>query len=493
MSHDININELIGKLVDLELTDEQLKRMLKFTLSFPRPGDLLWAAPATDNMSRIVKKFDALGRLLDLVRAMAPETEDEAETAYFQGVIAKLEKLSIKADGADASVADETARQRKYEDFVVAVTSREQRVLSLRRTPPVRVKVDPLSVASANTFNRLHEEGLLVIDDIRAFGMHLFRILFGSETADEERTKMLRDFAARYQKAKDNDDTILRFFLQFAEAEDTRVLAEYPWELLNIPENAIRLEDETTWPAKPTFIFQDKDVTLVRTPRDLSNTRKVVLKPKPIKVLLVDARAENQRQDATLTSWTTDKRLEAITFKRLQQEATSGAIREGCRDMHVVHFIGHGVTAREDSLQLHLDEQLTYTAVSTSLKLGGVRLLILQAPPKQRATYAVLCRIASRLLSDDSNELQGVMAMQFEQGRSEDFAIELYASMLRGESIEVAIQNARGKLGQERGEFGSPVLLLRNWGTPIAGAPQAAAGATARTANTVSVRTEVDQ
>ncbi len=251
----------------------------------------------------------------------------------------------------------------------------------------------------------------------------------------------------------------LRFDLtQPAETE----LARLPWELLYHPEQQQFLTHSEQTPVV-RYLTPEKPVPDFELPARL---RILVVAASPSDQEALALANEVQR---IRTTWNRDD-LEVIVLEHADQTRLRRALQG--RDLHVLHFMGHGhFDPIQQEGQLILESEDGHSDKVASAELAAwlrnhrsLRLVVLNACSSgQIGTGEPFAGVAAALVKAG---VPGVVAMRrpMPDGRAIQFTEALYTRMAAGHPVEAAIATARTELAAIDGAsdvWSTPILLAR--------------------------------
>lgn len=293
----------------------------------------------------------------------------------------------------------------------------------------------------------------------KAFGERLFRAVFAGDVG-----KLL----LRSRDLVETADKALRIQLRIDPA--AAALAALPWEYLYVPDwqRFPALSDQTpivryielTQPVRPLQTTQPlRILAVVANPQDAP----------PLQVEQEWERLQNALSALQTCGMVILERLAQPTLPSLQNR-----LREV--DIHILHFIGHGLFAperAEGSLLFENEQRLAHRVtaeqLATLLHDEELHLVYLNACEGARSgAEDAFAGVAQMLVQQG---VAAVLAMQFAVSDSAAIALahEFYQAIADGYGVDAAISEARKALygltqeqaGQSLTEWGTPVLYLR--------------------------------
>lgn len=287
------------------------------------------------------------------------------------------------------------------------------------------------------------------LDEAIELGENLFRFIFRGE--------VLAEWRAVYRAAVDSG-YFIRLTLNFT-TRDSQDLLYWPWEVLRDPERS-------------QFLVLDEYVTLVRrvggpVPRPRT------IKP-PLRILGVMSQPANapalenavaERDALTRAVRAMDNRVTLTWVSPATPREVIRELRDGEYD--VLHYIGHakqtgdeGIFVLEsgegDTMPLTADELAT-RADHPNLSMVVLNACETGAPASEQHAFKSLARSLMRQLN-----IPTVIANRFVIGdeAAYRFAEQFYATLLAGDSVEIATSRARRAMAEtRRPDWLSPMLL----------------------------------
>lgn len=331
------------------------------------------------------------------------------------------------------------------------------------------VQMDPLRLRTIRLFRNWIESGSQIErEGLEVLGSHLYQAIFTGDIA--------RCFEDAVKDSSTNNRLRVRLLFQ---AKANR-LANLPWEYLFKPE---------TDTSKGYFLSTRTQLTLFRfMPGE--GPRQIALSKAPLKVLVVFAEPDDQtgeergaeRPDiATITS-EMKKLFEEIHGQvEFLKNPTATSLPEMLDKFnpHVMHFIGHGVVARntnksriaimDDNGKLILVSDDLFARYVENTGERDLRLVFLHQTEcihhldiDYKENYASFAGMAPALLKAN---IPAVVAMQFpiRYPEAKKFFESFYKELAAGNDIDSAVQTGREKISldpkySETHIFGTPVL-----------------------------------
>lgn len=290
--------------------------------------------------------------------------------------------------------------------------------------------------------------------DPKSFGTRLYEAVF----ADGVGKVFVRSLDAARRS-----DTGLRLRLRLS---DTPELADLPWEYLYATDLVRHpaLSDQTPLVRYLELPLAEPTLTAGLPLHVLG----VVAAPSDLPPLNNDqewTRLQTALADLQTRNLITLERLERATTAALQRR-----LRQG--DVHILHFIGHGLfDPEQDTGGLFFETETGQSHLLSAERLGtllhdhsALRLVFLNACEGARGgTHNVFRGVAQTLVQQG---LPAVLAMQFPVSDQAAIALshEFYKALADGYGVDAAVTEARKALyaaGDER-EWGTPVLFSRS-------------------------------
>ena len=288
----------------------------------------------------------------------------------------------------------------------------------------------------------------------RTFGERLYTALF---------TDPIEQLFRRSLDAANRQDAGLRVRLRLGDAP---ALAALPWEFLYSPslDRFLALSDAT--PVIRYLELAQPEAALAVAP--------------PLNILTVVADPSDVQQLDVEQEWsrlqTATRELEARNLVRLDRlpKATPGALQQRLRqaDVHILHFIGHGLFDAQTGAGALVFEQETGKSVLLSgSQLGALlhdqrslRLVFLNACEGAATSPGLPFAGVAQQLVQQSNP--AVLAMQFAVSDAAAVALasEFYRALADGAPVDTATSEARKAVyaAGEEFEWGTPVLFSRS-------------------------------
>lgn len=301
----------------------------------------------------------------------------------------------------------------------------------------------------------------------------------GIRRADTPQTQLTREFGSKLFRALFDGDLLGSFRSSLEEAgrqgrglrlrlhmNETPALAQLPWEYLHNP-------------SLNEFLALGRDTPVIRY-LEIARVIPSLLVKSPLRILVIISSPRGVAELNTKDEWgrlskalapLQDSRrvvleqLETASLKTLQKRLQG-------KDIHVLHFIGHGGfdPTSQDGLLLFEDENKNQVPVSGE-NLGvllhnhrPLRLAVVNACDGARSSKDdPFAGVAQSLVRKG---LPGVIAMQFEI--SDDaaivFAEGFYTALASGYPVDAALVEARTAIyvKQLGAEWGTPVLFMRS-------------------------------
>ncbi|NER04766.1 MAG: CHAT domain-containing protein, partial [Okeania sp. SIO3C4] len=289
---------------------------------------------------------------------------------------------------------------------------------------------------------------------ITKVGEALFEALFDSQLRE--------DFLAYYQEVVKKQQQILAVILEINEVAMPEVVA-YPWELMCLPQKYNQGE---------IYLATDRKLNFYRCRYQLEESEKLSIninEGEKLKIALVVSKPTVDSQLSNVEYQEVQQYLKRVDSQQEQVEFLP--VMDGLNFYDIVerleankpdifHFIGHGQLVDkegEDVGQVALVNEFGEADWKDARMFGQLfsghtpKIVVLQAceTGKQSETNA-FSSVAFRLM------LQGipvVLAMQYKVSNQTaiSFVKEFYAKIIEGNSVEMAVQKARFKLGVENG------------------------------------------
>ena len=350
-------------------------------------------------------------------------------------------------------------------------------------TPKGTIDQDEMKKLSIKFFHKMLADGNITSrDELILLGSYLYELLFDIDASSI--------FKEDFDNVK--RDEYLRLVLEFE--KDADELAEFPWEY-------IYYSSRRGWGQQGFFLANESKLILTRhVPLD---KRLKNLEPdnKPLRILIVVSKPENDENGQELGSILESKVLDSITGLQknfpqaiethILEKPTLAKFGEKLIAVkpHVLHFIGHGyhdgekgwlAFVKEDDFNMadwRSDGVLASLLTEPSLLTGQddrdyqpPRLVFLHACEGARSTsYKTFGGMALKLVK---SRIPAVVAMQYkvENAVANLFAETFYQLLGEGKPIDEAVQAGRRKLSTYLAEgekfssraFGSPVVFLQS-------------------------------
>ena len=304
-------------------------------------------------------------------------------------------------------------------------------------------------------------------EQIQKVGESLFEALFDKDLRE--------DFLYFYTEVVKKKKQILQVILEINEIAMPEVVA-YPWELMCLPEK---------YNQGDIHFATDRKLSFFRCRYQLKDEAKLSIKVnqgEPLKISLVVSKPTSDPQLNNVEYQEVNEYLKSldnlennIKFLPLMNSASFSQIVERLEEdtPDIFHFIGHGQLIEKNGEDIG---QIAFVndagkadwkdAKMFSQLFSGhtPKIVILQAceTGKQSETNA-FSSVAFRLM------LQGipvVIAMQYKVSNqtATSFVTEFYSQIIKGNSVEVAVQKSRSKLamdnGYEKRDFAIPVIYM---------------------------------
>ncbi len=381
------------------------------------------------------------------------------------------------------------------EQIEYSETGIDSKVLS---TIESEFRLDPLALLSVERLSHWIHTGVKVdeqnpkaeptckVDDLRALGLHLYRVLF-------ENRKIRERFESLYQKfeAAHAANPTLRLRLELEFGEGMEWLAALPWEFLYVSLGK-DLAEGVFLAGERTDLLLTRRLSLPPiTERKLEKQLRILIATcRPGKLDTIDEKEINAviaKIDGLrhpLRERVQIIQLHGANYSRLR-DAIQGKIRnedgtyKEIGPPHVVHFIGHGkegklALMKYDQEDADYDpaeggEQYRWTGANQIrglFKESQVRLVFLHACKGAASeSIEVLRSVAREILRE---RIPAVVAMQFNISNSDAgvFAQTFYEELGKGKDVDDAVKSGRIKLGSlfppwEHPRFGTPVVYLQ--------------------------------
>ena len=302
---------------------------------------------------------------------------------------------------------------------------------------------------------------------IQKVGEALFEALFDKDLRE--------NFLSFYTEIVKKKKQILQVILEINETAMPEVVA-YPWELMCLPEK---------YNQGDIHFATDRKLSFFRCRYQLNDEAKLSIKinqEEPLKIALVvskptsDPQLNNvEYQEISKYLKSLDNQENNVKFLPLMDSVNFSQIVETLEEdtPDIFHFIGHGQLIEKNGEDIGQIAFVNNTGKAdwkdakmfSQLFSGHIpKIVILQAceTGKQSETNA-FSSVASRLM------LQGipvVIAMQYKVSNqtATSFVTEFYSQIIKGDSVEVAVQKSRFKLaidnGYEKRDFAIPVIYM---------------------------------
>ena len=372
-----------------------------------------------------------------------------------------------------------------------------------------RTTVERLSYWIQSSVKASPSAPLCDLKDMRALGLHLYRVLFGDPKIQARFEALRERFEAEYAK-----DPHLRLRLELVFAQGTEDLAALPWEFLYVLPNA------DSDPSDGVFLAAERTEFLLT--RRLASVKLNLKPPEPeLRILVVTCRPRSMGTiDEEEIKGVVEKieglkgalgkrvkvfRIDNPNYARLK-DAIGGRLRNeqgGIDEVgapHIVHFIGHG-EAGKLALMKYKDEDQDFDLVSNEeeqVRLTDaeyIRALFKERPTRLVFLHACLGAASDSLETFKSvareilrERIPAVVAMQYQISNADAgaFAQKFYEEIGRGADVDEAVKIGRIALGNTyppwgHPRFGTPVVYLHT-SDPIVSAEEADVTTTAERA-----------
>lgn len=302
---------------------------------------------------------------------------------------------------------------------------------------------------------------------ITKVGEALFEALFDGQLRE--------DFLAYYQEIVKKKQQILEVILEINEEAMPEVVA-YPWELMCLPQKYNQGE---------IYFATDRKLSFYRCRYQLEESKKLSIKinqGEQLKIALVvskptgDSQLSNvEYQEVQQYLKLVDSQQEQVKFMPVMDSLNFYSIVEKLEadKPDIFHFIGHGQLVEkegEDVGQVAFVNEFGQADWKDARMFGQLfsghmpKIVILQAceTGRQSETNA-FSGVASRLMQQG---IPIVVAMQYKVSNQTaiTFVKEFYSKVIEGNSVEMAVQKARFKLGTEnryeQRDFAIPVVYM---------------------------------
>jgi CHAT domain-containing protein len=304
-------------------------------------------------------------------------------------------------------------------------------------------------------------------EQIQKVGEVLFEALFDSE--------LRKDFLDFYQEVVRTQKQILQIILEINEIALPEVVA-YPWELICLPQK---------YNEGDIHFATDRKLSFFRCKYQLEEALKLPIKlnkREQLKIALVVSRPTTDSQLSNVEYQGVqqylrilDRQQDKVKFLPVMDSLNLYEIVQRLEEdkPDIFHFIGHGKLREENGTDVGEiafvndagEADWKDAKVFSQLFSGHTpKIVILQAceTGKQSETNA-FSSVAFRLM------LQGipvVVAMQYKVSNqtASSFVKEFYSQIIKGNSVDIAVQKARFKLaienGYEKRDFAIPVIYM---------------------------------
>ncbi len=335
-------------------------------------------------------------------------------------------------------------------------------------------------------------------EDLRALGLHLYRILFNGPLKTDPTKTVAQVFEQTYHDFREDlkkphaGDLRMRLTLVFEAAVDD--LASYPWEFLFVPAPSERDGFFLTGERRELILTRAVSPSLVQQfepEQNAINILVVICKPRELTSPDEKVEEEIEKLATEITRPDATKRVVHVeTLANPTHEELTRRVNEF--RPHIVHLIGHGKPgslalfktkddlAREREL---VQEQRKARVEEAAWEDGNsVRAIFNTHPP--RIVFLHACNSATSpdsLASFKSLAQQvllagvpAVVAMQYEISNDDAtrFATTFYQQLGDGKSIDEAVKEGRKALAEitpawGHPRFGTPVVYLQGDSVPI--------------------------
>ena len=303
-------------------------------------------------------------------------------------------------------------------------------------------------------------------EQITKVGEALFEALFDDQLREY--------FLAYYQDILKQQDANLGVILEINEEAMPEVVA-YPWELMCLPEKY----------QAPIYFATNRKLSFYRRRYQLEESKKLSIKinqGEQLKIALVVSKPTANSGLSNVEYYEVQQYLKSVDTKQEQVKFLSVmdslnfysiVERLETEKPDIFHFIGHGQLVEkngEDIGQVAFVNEFGEANWKDAKMFGQLftghqpKVVILQAceTGKQSETNA-FSSLASRLMLEG---IPVVIAMQYKVSNQTaiSFVKEFYSKIIEGNSVEMAVQKARSKLGIENGyearDFAIPVVFM---------------------------------
>ena len=302
-------------------------------------------------------------------------------------------------------------------------------------------------------------------EQIQKVGEALFEALFDNQLRE--------DFLDFYETVVINRDLNLEVVLEINEIAMPEVVA-YPWELISVPQR---------YNEGYIHLATDPKLSFFRIRYNLAQENKKSIqldsqtRPKIALVVSIPtadsklSKVEFQSVQKYLTNLNNENKIEFLPVIEATSKKVASQLRQHKPD--IFHFIGHGQLIEENGKEVG---QIAFvndsgeadwkdaTIFSTLFQQHRPKIVILQACETGRQSESnAFSSVAYRLM------LQGipvVIAMQYKVSNitAGSFVKDFYGEIVNGNSVEIAVQQARFNLSLENGyeqrDFAIPVIYM---------------------------------
>jgi CHAT domain-containing protein/lipopolysaccharide biosynthesis regulator YciM len=291
---------------------------------------------------------------------------------------------------------------------------------------------------------------------MRGFGENLYKKVFSKKM-----TKSLKE-------ALKNTDW-LRFVIRID--EKAKELSQIPWEFLHDSSDFIACNEKISlyrcpqgikYSPLPSIDNKIKILCLISNPLDLEDKHRL------------NAEIEQERMLQALNSALATQNIEIEFEDEANLENLEAAFDEG--KYHILHYSGHGSFSKEKGGELLLEDEsgkahpVGLQKLESIFKKGmakGLRLIFLSgcqtAKTRGRDAFKDLARPLLKI------GMPAIIAMQYSMYDESGILLAeiFYKGVARGDSIDVALNNARRRLRLNEkpwieGDFATPVLFTNN-------------------------------
>ena len=304
-------------------------------------------------------------------------------------------------------------------------------------------------------------------EQITKVGEALFEALFDDQLREY--------FLSYYQEIVKQQDANLGVILEINEEAMPEVVA-YPWELMCLPEK---------YNQGQIYFATNRKLSFYRRRYQLEESKKLSIKinqDEQLKIALVVSKPTANSGLSNVEYYELQQYLKSVDTKQEQVKFLSVmdslnfysiVERLETEKPDIFHFIGHGQLVEkngEDVGQVAFVNEFGEANWKDAKMFGQLftghqpKVVILQAceTGKQSETNA-FSSLASRLMLEG---IPVVIAMQYKVSNQTgiSFVKEFYSKIIEGNSVEMAVQKARSKLGIENGyearDFAIPVVFM---------------------------------